>query len=101
MIGRRRRALRAAVFGVFGALGLLVAVPGAYAATCFHTGGPLTTTLTFVPTDGTVTLSQDANGALTYAAAGEAPSLCGAATVDNTAQMNVVGSAAASVQPTS
>ena len=65
MPDRRRRAMRAAVLGVFGVLAL---APGAHAATCIHTGGLNgTATLTFAAGDGTVTLSQDADGALTYA----------------------------------
>ena len=68
MISRRRRALRAAVFGVFGVLGALVAVPGAYAATCVHVGGlDGTATLTIAAGDGTVTISQDDAQGLTYA----------------------------------
>ena len=64
MRDRRRRAMRAAVLGVFG---VLVLAPGAQAATCIHTGGMNgTATLTFAAGDGTVTLSQDADGALTY-----------------------------------
>ena len=94
MRDRRRRALRAAVIGV---LGVLVTAPAAHAATCNHAGGPNgTTTLTFAAGDGTVTLSQDSGGALTFAVGAAAPTACtGAGTVANTLQVNAVGSAAA------
>ena len=91
MRDRRRRAMRAAVLGVFG---VLVLAPGAHAATCIHTGGVNgTATLTFAAGDGTVTLSQDADGALTYAVGAGAAAPCGTSTLTNTAQINAVGSA--------
>ena len=63
--------MRAAVFGV---LGVLVVAPAAHAATCNHAGGVNgTTTLTFAPADGTVTLAADDTGALTFAVGAGAP----------------------------
>ena len=57
----RGRALRAAVFGV---LGVLAVAPAAHAASCNHAGGVNgTTTLTFAPADGTVTLAAGGTGA--------------------------------------
>jgi Ca2+-binding RTX toxin-like protein len=85
--------MRAAVFGV---LGVLAVAPAAHAATCNHAGGLAgTTTLTFAPADGTVTLAADGTGALTFAVGAGAPVACtGAGTLTNTLQVNVVGSTA-------
>ena len=93
MRNRRRRVVRAAAFGVFG---MFVVAPAAQAATCVHTGGGNgTATLTFAAGDGTVTLSQNASGALTYAVGGGAAAACGTSTLTNSAQVNAVGSAGA------
>ena len=89
---RRRRAMRAAVLGCSGAR------PGARRARgdCTHTGGVNgTATLTFAAGDGTVTLSQDADGALTFAVGAAPPRCAGRRRSTNIAQINVVGSASA------
>ena len=65
MRNRRRRALRAAVLGVFG---VLVVAPGAHAATCVRSGaGGGTAVLTFAAADNTVTLSRNDAGTILYA----------------------------------
>ena len=91
---RRRRAMRAAVLGVFG---VLVLAPGAHAATCVRTGGSRTRPRRSrsLPADGTVTLSQDDAGALLYAVGAGAPRPAARATLATIAQINAVGSAAA------
>src|SRR4051794_5508849 len=74
--------------------GAFVMAPAAHAATCVHAvGGNGTATLTFAAGDGTVTLSQDDAGTLTYAVGGGVARACGTSTLANSAQVNVAGSA--------
>ena len=89
----RGRALRAIV----GLLGVLAVAPAAHAASCNHVGGGNgTTTLTFAPADGTVTLAAAATGGLTFAVGAGAPVACsGGGSIANTQQLNAVGSTAA------
>ena len=80
-------------------LGVLVAVPGAYAATCTH-GFTGPAVLTFGAADGTITLSQDA-GELRYTVGAGASQTCHnipagtVATLDTTSRVDVHGSTGA------
>src|SRR4029078_3366417 len=86
----RRRALRAAVLGVLGAV---LAAPLAQAATCVRkAGGGGTPVLASAAGDGTVTLSNDGT-AVTFAVGTSTAANCGAATLANIAQITVTGSA--------
>ena len=71
--------------------------PAAHAATCVRTAGlGGTAVLTIEAADGTVTVSQDNAGAITFAVGAGAAQLCGTATLTNVVQgISATGSTAA------